>query len=115
MNRQRDGQRAFGIFEAVAFVSRNLEVVSDGIELLARHAESRMVVDFHERALTRRRRGWKIEDGGWKFTFVPSSILYPLSVTAMTRLNCNGERHVGRQRNLSEFAGRKHLRRPAVC
>jgi hypothetical protein len=50
MNRQGDGQGTFGEFEPVALVLRNLEMVGDEVELLARHAEGRMVVDFHDGA-----------------------------------------------------------------
>ena len=47
MNRQGHGHGALGIFEPVALGVRDLQVVGHQVELLAGHAESRMVVDFH--------------------------------------------------------------------
>jgi hypothetical protein len=47
-NRQRDRHGTFWKFQARAIFLQNLQTVGDQIKLLARHVESRMVVNFHK-------------------------------------------------------------------
>ena len=48
---QGDGHGTFRVFEAGAFIVRDLQPVRHQIELLARHAKRRMIVDFHGQIL----------------------------------------------------------------
>jgi hypothetical protein len=50
---QRDGHGAFGELKAGAFVLRNLPVFGHQVELLTRHAKSRVIVDLHGGTLIR--------------------------------------------------------------
>src|SRR5688572_28543216 len=49
MNGDGDGDRTLGIFQAVAVIRRDLQVIGHQVELLAGHAKRGMVINVHGR------------------------------------------------------------------
>jgi hypothetical protein len=54
VNGQGDGHGAFGKLQAAAFIVWHLQPIGDQIELPARHAKRRVIVNFHAASLARR-------------------------------------------------------------